>query len=207
MYKEQGTKIMALLLQDMYIWLGFSPKAAKLFIRKQGLNSSERLRVLTDKNINDICHVVRKSGSKNANETSDRGQQVSVIAQENLKLAIFIFHYRWRCNLDWEITGVNEDTVCLMMGQKKLKDEYKDPNMLPKINKSDVAVMMEAIKEQLRSCHSVTRAPSVYITRKTVKVQTYGDHPLYATSGNEMIARMLHLPADENKVHNEQSAP
>ena len=35
--------------------------------------------------------------------------------------------------------GVNENTVHLMAGQKKLEDEYKDPNMLPKINKSDMA--------------------------------------------------------------------
>ena len=56
----------------------------------------------------------------------DREQQVSVIAHEYLKLAIFLFHHRWRFALDWEITGVDKDTV-IIMGQKKLEDEYKDP--------------------------------------------------------------------------------
>ena len=37
-----------------------------------------------------------------------------------------------------------------MTEQKKLKDEYKDSDMLPKISKSDVAGTMEAIKEYLR---------------------------------------------------------
>ena len=60
-----------------------------------------------------------------------------VIAQENLKLAAFLFHHRWRCTLDWEITEVDKGTVHLLAGQKKLKDEYKDPDLLPKINKSD----------------------------------------------------------------------
>ena len=46
--------------------------------------------------------------------------------------------------------GVNENTVHLMTGQKKLKDEYKEPNMLPKINKSDMEGTMKAIKECLR---------------------------------------------------------
>ena len=101
----------------------------------------------------------------------DRGQQVSVIAQENLKLAIILFQHRWRCTLGWEIKGVNEDTVCLMTGQKKLKDEYKYPDVLPKVNKSDMAGTMEAIKEYLRSCHHVIQAPLAYIFWKTIAVQ------------------------------------
>ena len=118
----------------MYIWPGFSHKAAKLLIREQGLDSPERLSVLTDKNVNDDCYVVRKSGRKNANGMPSRGQQVSVIAQENLKLAAFIFHHMCRCTLNWKVMGVHEDTVHLLAGQKKLKDKYKDPDVLRKIN-------------------------------------------------------------------------
>ena len=143
----------------MYIWLGFSPEAAKLLISEQRLDSPDRLRVLTDKNVDDIFNVVRRPGGKNADGTPNRGQQVSVIAQENLKLAAFLFHHRWRCTLDWEIMGVDEGTVCLMAGQKKLKDEYKDPNLLLKVNKCDMTGMIEAIKEYLRSCHGVIWAP------------------------------------------------
>ena len=76
---------MALSLQNMYIWLKFSPKAAKLPIREPRLDSPERLKVLTDKNVDDIGNVMRKPGSKNADGKPNRGQQVSVIAQENLK--------------------------------------------------------------------------------------------------------------------------
>ena len=134
----------------MYTRLGFSLEAAKLLVREQGLDSPDWLRVLTDKNVDDICNVTRKPGGKNADGTPNRGQQVSVMAQENLKQAFFLFHHRWRCTLDWEIMWVNEETVCLMMGQKKLEDEYKVPNMLPKINKSDMAGTMESIEEYLR---------------------------------------------------------
>ena len=63
------------------------------------VDSPERLRVLTDKNVNDIYNVMGKPGGKNADGTPDRGQQVLVIAQENLKLAAFLFHHRWRCTL------------------------------------------------------------------------------------------------------------
>ena len=77
-----------------------------MLVREQGVDSHERLSVFTYKNIDDICNVLRKPGGKNANWTPDRGQQVSVIAQENLKLAIFLFHHQWRCTFDWEVTGV-----------------------------------------------------------------------------------------------------
>ena len=98
---------MALKLQNMYIRLGLSLKAAMLLVGEQGLDSPERLIVLTDKNIDKICNVVRKLGSKNVDGTPNRGQQVSVIAQENLKLAAFLFHHRCRSTLDWKIMGVD----------------------------------------------------------------------------------------------------
>ena len=57
---------------------------------------------------------------------------------------------------------------------KKLKDEYKDPDMLPKINKFDMTGMMEAIEEHLRSCQCVMKAPLAHVIRKTILSQTYG---------------------------------
>ena len=113
----------------------------------------------------------------------DRGQHISVITQENLKLAYFLFHHQWRCTLDWEVMGVHKKKVHLLAGQKKLKDKYKDLKV-----KSDMAGMMESIKENLRSCHGVMKAHLAYIVRKTIIVQTYGDYP-------------LHLPPSKNKLN------
>ena len=62
----------------------------------------------------------------------------------------------------------------LLAGQKKLEDEYKDPDVLLKINKSDMAGMMESIEKYIRSHCGVVRAPLAYIIRKTITVQTYG---------------------------------
>ena len=160
----------------MYLWLGFSSETASLLVREQWLDSPERLRVFTDENVNDICNVMRKPGSKNANEMPDRGQQASALAQENLKLAVVLFYHQWRCTFGWEVMGVWEDTVHLLVRQKWLKNKYKDPDMMPKVNKADMAGMMESIKEYLRSCCGVKRALA-YITRKTIIVQIYGDYP------------------------------
>ena len=40
-HAAQGPEIMASWLQDMYLWLEFSPEAAKLLIREQGLDSPD----------------------------------------------------------------------------------------------------------------------------------------------------------------------
>ena len=118
---------------------------------------------------------MRKPGSKNTNRAPDREQQVTVIAQENLKLASFLFHHRWRCTFDLEVTGVHEDS-----------------DMLAKVNNADIAGTMEAIEENIRSCHGVIRAPIAYVIRKTILVKTYGDYSKHATPNNEMITKMLH---------------
>ena len=89
----------------------------------------------------------------------------------------------------------------ILAGQKKLKDQYEDPNVLLTINKSDMAGMMESIEEYLRSsCCVVIMAPFAYIIRKAIIVQTYDKYPTHATSDNEMIGRMLHMPRDKSKT-------
>ena len=55
---------------------------------------------------------------------------------------------------------------------------------------------MESIKEHLRSCHGVVRAPLAFIIRKTIIVQINGDYPNYVTPDDEKIARM-------GKVHSQ----
>ena len=78
--------------------------------------------------------------------------------------------------------------------------------MLPKVNKADMAGTMESIREYLRSCHDFVRVPLAYVIRKIIIVQNYDGYPKYATFDDKMIARMLHLTPDKNRLHDEQSA-
>ena len=79
-HKAWVPEIMALWLQDMYIKHGFRPEAKKLLIKEQDLDNLERLTLLNNKNVNDICNVMRKQCGKNANGMPNRWQQVSVVA-------------------------------------------------------------------------------------------------------------------------------
>ena len=95
---------------------------------------------------------------------------------------------------------MHEDTVYLPARQKRLKDDNKNTAVLPKINQSDMAGTMEVIKEYLRSCGGVIRAPFAYVIRKNIVVETSSNYPEYATPDNEIIAMMLHLPPEKNKL-------
>ena len=75
--------------------------------------------------------------------------------------------------------GVNDGTVCLMAGQKKLEDVHKDLDVLPKIKKS------------VKSHCGVVWAPMAYIIWKALTVQTYGDYPKHTWR--------LHLLSEKKK--------
>ena len=78
--------------------------------------------------------------------------------------------------------------------------------MLSEDNKADIVGMMQSVKEYLRSCQGVVRAPLAYLIRKSIIVQVYGEYLKFATPDDKMITRMLHLSQDEKKLHNKQSA-
>ena len=112
---------MASKLQNMYIQLGISPKAAKLLIRVQVLDNPDRLRILADKNADNIFNVMRKLGGKNANVTPNRGQQVSAIAGEpeacSLPIPLSVKMHLWLGDNMSE-----QKTVHFLVGQKNLKE-------------------------------------------------------------------------------------
>ena len=75
-------------------------------------------------------------------------------------------------------------------GQRRHKDYYKQQDVLPKINKSDMAGMMEDIEKDLASCHCVMKEPLSYVMRKNIIVETNSDYPKYAMPDDKMITRM-----------------
>ena len=76
--------------------------------------------------------------------------------------------------------------------------------MLHRVNKTDIAGTIGAIKQYHRPSHGVMRMPLTCVPRKTIINETYGDYPKYAIPDNKIIASILHLPLDKNRLHNEQ---
>ena len=93
-----------------------------------------------------------------------------------------------------------EDIVHCLAGQKRFEDDSKEPDLLPNVNKADMAKIIEAIKKFLRLCVGAVKAPLAYITKETTIVHTYGDYPKYMTPDDKMIASVLHIPPEKNNL-------
>ena len=83
---------------------------------------------------------------------------------------------------------MHKDTVLVLAGWKRLENDYKAPDMLFKVNKADIAGMIEVIKEYLSSHHGVIRTPFAYVINMIIMVY---DYPKCATLDDEMINKML----------------
>ena len=65
--------------------------------------------------------------------------------------------------------GVQDGTVHLLSGQKRLKDDYKDPDVLPKFNNAKTAGTIEVIKKNLKSCHGLIKASLASVKEHTAE--------------------------------------
>ena len=89
-----------------------------------------------------------------------------------------------------------EDTVSLISGQNRLKDDYKDTDMSPKVNKADIARHQREPQIMSWCCKSTSSINHC----KPIKVQTYDDYSKCADPDDKMITSMLHLHPDKNKL-------
>ena len=67
---------------------------------------------------------------------------------------------------------MQEETVYKLMGQRKLKDKYKDQDVLPEIKY--MVGMIQPTETYLRSCNGIKRASLTNVFRKIIRVQTHG---------------------------------
>lgn len=190
-------------MRQAYVRLRFPQAAATAVTDVQFIDSIVELRELTDKEIENLCKVIRRpggtipnpnAGAPNAPATiPDPGIPVSLAAENNLKMAAFWLRHQVRVQRNptpAEITLVNIRTL------RELRDSeiaYEAPTEYPTINVKDWPKTIEAIREFLRIFLGETKIPLAYVIRDTVELPE-GDDPSdgYATVQDEMIRRAPH---------------
>ena len=78
-------------MQMIFIRLSFSQPVAQKLLEDQWIDSPKTLASLSTEDISAIYDVIRRFGGLVNKRTPDRGDQTSVLATSNLKLAMFIF--------------------------------------------------------------------------------------------------------------------
>ena len=98
-------------MEEMILWLGFSQTVAMKLVDNQGKDSPWTPASLSDEDIVAICDVIHRHGGLVSGKTLDKGNQISVLATNNLKLTAFIFKTIKHGSKDYEIQCINSTSV------------------------------------------------------------------------------------------------
>ena len=102
-------------LRNAYVWIEFSTEATLVITDTQGIDCMQELKIFTDGEIENLCKVIRRPGGINPiTNIANLGIQVSLRAENNLKLASFFLKHKVRTIRVVISSGINLDIVQLL---------------------------------------------------------------------------------------------
>ena len=192
-------------MNAVYVGLGFTANAALKMVTQQSIDSLEELRELDDKEVENLCRVLRKPGgfmpNPNADpdpamnqpaEIFDPGTQVSTRAENLLKQACFWARNRHRLSRVTVPGDLVLAAVRTITSLRKSELAHKDPDP-PTINELNWPKTFEALEEYFSSYLGESGIPLAYVTRPDVNIPADPDPSAnYANVRAEMISRAPH---------------
>ena len=175
--------------------MGFTNEVSNYLVTDQSLDSLDEIALLTNKDIDNLCSVVRRPGGTIGNNVPNPGLNVSVRAQVNMKLLVYYTqHMLRRISRILNATNIQLADVQRLTYMKWEEENYTDPIESPKIDAKDWPKTLEAIREHLRNHRSEIGVPLSYVVRRTVNVLPSVDDPSdnYLDTIDEMVARAPH---------------
>ena len=132
-------------LRSAYVRIGSSAEAALVITVSQGINCMEELKILIDRDIENLCKFISWPGGTNPiDNITNLGIQVSLRAKNNLKLAIFFLKNNVSTGRVAVATDINLDNVRILCELKESKKEHKDPVISPVIDAKNWPKTMES---------------------------------------------------------------
>ena len=187
-------------IQTSLTCMGFTQEAADFITDDQDMNDLSEFKLMTDKEVESLCKVVRRPGGTIPNPSAavagqpptipNPGIPVSQHAENNLKLMCFYLRFRDRTSRTLDTALITLENVRNIKYLKEWEEEHKDVEK-PEINAKDWPKTIEAIKEWLRGCLGVTKIPLAYVIRDDEEVPAHGDDPStnYGSLQDELIRR------------------
>lgn len=180
--------------------IGFTQAAAQSIVTDQGIDDASEVALLNDEEVTNLCKVVRRPGGAVANpdanaqgqpaQIPNNGHQVSLRAENNLKLTSYYLRHRIRISRPLAMNDVDLATIRGMRALKESEEAHEDPDA-PEFNPKNWTKTLEDIVEHLGSVLGVTGIPLAYVLRTEEAVTPAADDAAdnYATPREEMIAR------------------
>ena len=152
----------------------------------------EELRIITDREINNLCKVIRRPGGINPiTNIANLGLQVSFRDENNIKLARFFFKHKIRTRRVAISTDITLDNVRLLREPKESEKEHTDILVSPVIDAKNWLKTIEILEDYLRGHIGVKGVPLYYVVRSKEAVAPRLDEPYTRFSSDEdmMVAR------------------
>ena len=167
-------------------------------VDEQTIDSLEEVCNLNDSEVSNLCKALRKPGGTiqgpNNALIPDPGVRVSLIAENNLKLACYYLRHLQRISRTVTINQVTLDRVRALKELKEAEEAHQDPNESPKVDMSNMTNTMETIFECLHGFQGITKIPLAYLVRPDPDLLPEAADPPENYSGpeEEMIYRAPH---------------
>ena len=193
-------------MRAAYQRLGFSANAATRITDDQQIDSLGELKLLTDGEIENLCKVLRRPGGTIPNPQAatagqppripNPGEQVSLRAENNLKLASYYLKHQERVSRTPAAADITLANVRKLRELRQFEQSYETTDDSIVINPRDWPKTIEGIQEYLRSYLGETKIPLAYVIRENVDPPADPDPSTgYTTVQDEMISRAPHKDA------------
>jgi hypothetical protein len=195
-------------MRTMFNRIGFTIAASQIIIDKQGLDSLDEIRLLTDDEIENLCKTVRCPGGKipgpNPGDppVNNPGTPVNLRAENHSKLLAFCLRHQERVSRRAAAANITLHTIHAFPELRDFELSYKPPDDPPAINAKDWPKTMESPHKCLCSYLGDRRIPLAYVVRKDEAVPVDDPAGQYATVRDGTITRARHftIEADGTQI-------
>ena len=123
----------------LFKWSATAGKATS----EDEIDNKDLLPPLTEIHITKLCYITRNPGSREA------GHKVSMIAKDNLKLAVYWIRHQIRVSWSWDLMDIDTDVLNVMCQKRDLEGHISEAHIPPKIDVKDWPKAFELICEHL----------------------------------------------------------
>ena len=169
---------------------GFTTEAAVAIVDDQGYDDLDELCRLDDKGVDNLCNILRKSQTGDAGVIA--GLQISNLAQERLKLAIFALKHQKRVSREIVLADMTKESIVELEQQRQMEKTFSNKlDGYAQATFKDLAKTFEVVTEQLEHGRGINGVCLAYVVRADLIPQYEDTDPPegYPNLDAEMIAR------------------
>jgi len=185
--KKKAAEDIKTFLEDV---CSFKEEAAEAIVDDQGYSDLDELCRLDDKGADNLCSILRKSQTGPAGVVA--GHQISNLAQERLKLAIFALKHQKRVSREIVLSDMTKESILELDQQRQMEKSFTNKlNGYAQATFKNLAKTFEVVSEQLEHGRGINGEKLAYVVRPDLIPPYEDDDPPedYPSLDAEMIAR------------------